>query len=115
MLVSELEHFIPFFKEHKNEEKLPVTRILKWMVDSNVTSIFPNVYIAFRLFLSIPVANCEAERSFSTLSRVKCVRRSTMSENRLIGLSLLTIERDFLRALSFDDIIGEFAKQKTRK
>jgi hypothetical protein len=39
-----------------------------------------------------PVTNCEGERSFSTLSRVKNHLMSTMGQTRLSSLSLLCIE-----------------------
>jgi hypothetical protein len=41
---------------------------------------FPNVGIALRIYLTIPVTNCEGERSFSTLSRVKNHLRTTMTQ-----------------------------------
>jgi len=38
-----------------------------------------------------------------------------MSEDRLVGLTLLKIESDILRELNFDDIIDEFINKKARK
>ena len=76
---------------------------------------FPNVGIALRIYLTIPVTNCEGERSFSTLSRVKIYLRPTMTQQRLQALSLMCIESEVLQSVDFDDIINDFAKQKTRK
>ena len=38
-----------------------------------------------------------------------------MQENRLVGLTLLSIECDILRQLEFDDVIDDFATKKSRK
>ena len=74
--------------------------------------MFPNVYVALRLFLTLPVSNCEGERSFSLLSRIKNELRTKMSQKRLKALSL--IESD-LTALEFDDIVEDFARNRARK
>ena len=79
---------------------------------------FPNVGIALHEdigYLTIPVTNCEGERSFSTLSRVKNHLRTTMTQQRLQALSLMCIESEVLQSVDFDDIINDFAKQKTRR
>ena len=54
---------------------------------------FPNVAIALRIYLTIPVTNCEGERSFSTLSRVKNHLRTTMTQQSfyLVNLWLINI------------------------
>ncbi|XP_065662667.1 zinc finger MYM-type protein 1-like [Hydra vulgaris] len=70
---------------------------------------------AYRLFLTIPITNCEAERSFSTLKRVKNMHRSTMVHSRLSNIARLTIESKLLETLDFSDVIAEFAGKKSRK
>jgi hypothetical protein len=61
------------------------------------------------------VANCSGERSFSALGRVKNAIRTTMNDDRLNFLTLMTIESDQLRDLDFANIIKDFAKAKVRK
>jgi len=46
--------------------------------------------------LTIPVSVASAERSFSKLKLIKSNLRSTMSQQRLNRLALLSIEKDFL-------------------
>ena len=77
--------------------------------------MFPNVYVALRLFLTLPVSNCEGERSFSLLSRIKNELRTKMSQKRLKALSLMAIESDLTNALDFDDIVEDFARNRARK
>jgi len=81
----------------------------------NVQSVFPNVDIAFRIFFTIPITNCEGERSFSRLKLIKSPHRSTMSQERLNGLCILAIESDLARNLDYNDIINKFAREKARK
>ena len=60
------------------------------------------------------VSNCTAERSFSKLKRIKDVSRTNMKQHRLTMLSIMEIESDILRELSFNDIF-DFASMKARK
>jgi len=78
-------------------------------------STFPNVAIALRMYLTLPINNCEGERSFSTLTRVKNHLRSTMAQERLTALSLLCIESDVLRQLDCTELIDNFAQLKCRR
>jgi len=65
--------------------------------------------------LTIPVSVASAERSFSKLKLKKSYLRSTMSQQRLNGLVLLSIEKDFLNETNYDNLIYNFASQKARK
>ena len=62
-------------------------------------------------------ASAESERCFSTLKRIKSFLRSTMGEDRLNALAMLSIERDFIQKLpDFNDmVINLFASQKGRR
>jgi len=78
-------------------------------------STFPNVAIALRIYLTLPINNCEGERSFSTLTRVKSHLQNTMGQERLVALSLLCIESDVVRELDCTELINEFAMFKCRR
>ena len=73
---------------------------------------FPNVEIAFRIFLTLTVTNCSAERSFSRLKYIKNPLRTTMQQGRLEDLSLLCIEADVLRKIDYEDIIRDLARKQ---
>ena len=60
------------------------------------------------------VSNYSGERSFSLLKRVKNLLRSTMNQDQLTALSLLSIENEITRSLNVDDIPNEFATAKAR-
>ena len=76
---------------------------------------FPNLDIALRIYLSMMVTNCSAERSFSKLNRIKNELRSSMGKQRLNHLSLISIENQLMHEIDVKQIIGQFAHQKSRK
>lgn len=89
--------------------------ILKFLRCNSLEDVYPNLDIALRISLCIPATNCAGERSFSCLRRVKNYLRTSISERRLNSLSLLCIEANTTKALSYEDIINEFATKKGRK
>jgi len=56
----------------------------------------------------LPVSSCEAERSFSSLRRLKTYLRSTMTQQRLNNVVVLHVHQRKLMSLSLDDILKDF-------
>ncbi|GJV81323.1 RNA-directed DNA polymerase, eukaryota [Tanacetum coccineum] len=77
--------------------------------------MFPNVLLAYKILLTIPVTVASAERSFSKLKILKSYLRSTMSQERLNGLAILSIKSKFLANVDHDKIIDEFASRNARR
>jgi len=61
------------------------------------------------------VTVAKAERSFSKLRLIKNYLRSTMSQERLSALAVLSIENETAHKIDFTKTIDEFASQKSRK
>ncbi|CAM8882900.1 unnamed protein product [Rhodiola kirilowii] len=61
--------------------------------------------------LTVPVTVASAERSFSKLKILKSYLRSTMSQERLNALALISIEHEFLEKLEYDILIDDFASK----
>ncbi|KAK0152965.1 Zinc finger MYM-type protein 1 [Merluccius polli] len=80
-----------------------------------IEGTFPNCEVALRLVLTVPVTVASGERSFSKLKLIKTYLRSTMSQDRLCRLALLSIEKDVTCRLRYDDLIAEFVAKKARK
>lgn len=70
--------------------------------------------MALRILLTIPVTAASAERSFSKLKIIKNFLRSTISQNRLVGLATISIEHEIVEDLDIDDLIKEFLSLKAR-
>jgi len=90
-------------------------KILHFLFENNLGQVFPNILIIYRLYLTIPMTNCSSERSFSKLSLIKNRLRSSLGEEKLNALLLLSIENDLTKSLSFEDIVEDFAHEKARK
>ena len=66
--------------------------------------------------LTIPsVSIVSTERSFSKLKIIKTYLRSTMSQQRLNKLTLLSIEKEMLNEINYDNLINNFTSQKAQK
>ena len=76
---------------------------------------FPNVYIAYRILLTIPVTIATVERSFSKLKLLKSYLKSTMLQDRLNVLAILSIESDVLELFDYKPLINDFAAKKVRR
>jgi hypothetical protein len=86
--------------------------ILKFVMDADC---YPNVTVAYRILLTVPVTVASAERSFSKLKLLKNYLRSTMSQERLNGLAMCSIEKDILDTIDFNTILNDFASRNARK
>jgi len=60
------------------------------------------------LLLTIPCSSAEAERSFSSLRRLKTYLRNSMGQQRLNRLAVLHVHRDRLYSIDIDVIAREF-------
>jgi hypothetical protein len=68
-----------------------------------------------RILWTIRVTAATAERSFSNLKILKYYLRSNTSQDRLVGLATLSIEKEIAEELDMDELIQSFASLKARK
>ena len=64
------------------------------------------------MYMTVPVTVATAERSFSKLKLIKNFLRSSMSQERFSGLTLLSIENERAKNLDFRKVIQQFASAK---
>jgi hypothetical protein len=76
--------------------------------------VFSESYKLILIIATIPMTSAEAERSFSTLKRIKTFLRSTMVEERLNPLAMLSIEKSMINELSNfnEEVIKVFTQKK---
>ncbi|XP_052837461.1 uncharacterized protein LOC128253236 [Drosophila gunungcola] len=68
----------------------------------------PNINMLLRILATLPVSTSTAERTFSSLKRIKTIQRNTIKEDRLNGLAALAMHRDI--GITADEVIDELAK-----
>ena len=88
--------------------------VLKMFRKSSLHLVYPNLYLLYRLMATIPVTTASCEHSFSKLSLIKTKLRSTMSQERLEGLMILSVESDITDHVTFEEAIKTFATMAPR-
>ncbi|KAL4100978.1 hypothetical protein QTP88_020999 [Uroleucon formosanum] len=98
-LFSELIIFRSLVDEDTNS--LQALNILK-----TTNGSFPNLTIALRIMLTIPVTSACAERSFSKLKLIKTYLRNRLGQDKLSELALISIEGEasLMIKISFDNM-----------
>lgn len=114
-LVNECIQLKSYLLQSKPESYTSCSDIFMLMYENKLIDVFPNCYTILKIFLTLPITSCEAERSFSKMSYIENKYRTTMSNLRLNNLSLLSINCDLTKDLQCEDQIKEFAAQKCRK
>lgn len=89
--------------------------VLNYIHTNGLSSFFPNMCIALRIYLTMPVSVATGERSFSKLKIVKNYLRSTMNQDRLTNLSIISIEHQLCQSVDTKSLIEKFSAVKARK
>ena len=88
---------------------------LCFIFEQKLQDSVPNVVIALRILLTLPVSVASGERSFSKLKLIKTYLRSTMLQQRLVGLATISIENEEASNLDLAKLVEKFASLKARK
>lgn len=90
---------------------------LKFLINNNLETTMRETKKLLEIVVTTPMTTAEAERCFSTLKRIKTFLRNTMSEDRLIALSMISIEKKFISEIEkFNEkVIEKFATRKERR
>lgn len=112
MVFTLLRSEFRLWKQKWNREKLENILVNSMCVTEILAKcdeeIFPLINRLLIILITLPISNASAERTFSTLRRLKTWLRSTMSETRLTGLALLNIHRDI--DVDVNKVIDMFSK-----
>uniref|UniRef100_A0A8C3S7H5 TTF-type domain-containing protein n=1 Tax=Chelydra serpentina TaxID=8475 RepID=A0A8C3S7H5_CHESE len=77
-----------------------------------MTILFPNVFVALRILLTLPVTVASGERSFSKLKLIKTHLRSTMTQERLVGLATISTEHDLAQTVDLQEAVSNLCNQE---
>ena len=68
-----------------------------------------------KIALTLPLTSTSAERAFSKLKLIKSRLRSTMKQERLESLILMSVEDDLLEELDSENLVQAFVDMAPRK
>ncbi|XP_077283207.1 zinc finger MYM-type protein 1-like [Arctopsyche grandis] len=96
-----------------------INDVKELIVKDDLIDVLEQVFSLIQLICTIPSTSASAERSFSTMKRIKTFTRSSQSEERLSGLALIAIEKKIMSNLKnnkkfYDAVIDEFCKKERR-
>lgn len=100
------------WRRRKNE-KFPIPQTAIESLQQCNGQLYPGIRLLIQVLATLPVSVATAERSFSTLRRLKTWLRTRMAEERLTGLALLHTHLDI--HVDVERIIERFSKMKNRK
>lgn len=111
-LFNEIQIVATLIEEHRISHVIDILNKIKQL---DMDNLVPNVVVAYRIFLTIPVSVATGERSFSKLKIIKHYLRNSMNQDRLSDLATISIESDIAENINYSEIIDEFASLKLRK
>ncbi|KAL4141516.1 hypothetical protein QTP88_004145 [Uroleucon formosanum] len=115
-LILEYESFSSvYYHLNKDCEGISTNDVLKFMITNDMISSYPNLSTLYKIFYTLPVSSATAERSFSRLKLIKTFLRSTLTEEKLSNLAILSIEKCTAEKIDFDKVIETFAQMKKRR
>ncbi|XP_049520900.1 52 kDa repressor of the inhibitor of the protein kinase-like [Dermacentor silvarum] len=83
------------------------------LIKSTDEDVFPNIKSLLRIGGTLPCTSVEAERSFSALRRTMTYTRSTMTDERLAGLLLISVHRAM--NINREEVSERFVLKNRRK
>ena len=110
MLLPESNRWIYLWKLRISGE-LPATLIETLRATDK--DCFPNIHTLLMIGCVLPTSSATAERSFSLLRRLKTHLRSTMSDKRLSGLTLMSSH--YSVPINIDAVANHFAQMHPRR
>ena len=100
----------------KSEER-EATFIELYRVLRHEPECYGHVLALMKIALALPLtsSSASAERAFSKLKLIKSRLRSTMGQERLQSLMLMSVESDVLEELNVDNLVETFAGMAPRR
>lgn len=90
-----------------SKENLP-TNFMEALNQCDET-LYRSIFRFIKIAATLPVSVASSERSFSSLRRLKTYLRSSVGQERLVGLTLLNVHREV--EVDPEHIIDELAKR----
>ena len=106
--VSRLAIQLPMFRSSYKYTTVGEAVAVLQSSEAEVQQLFSEVIKVLRCLLVLPATSCEAERTFSSLRRLKTYLRSTMTQKRLNSVAVCNVHQKVLMSVSIEDIMTDF-------
>nr|CAH7738482.1 unnamed protein product [Callosobruchus chinensis] len=99
------------------KEIVGAMNLLSFILENNLNETFIETSKILKIIVTTPMTTAEAERTFSTLKRIKTFLRNTMLNDRLNALVMISINRNLVHQINnFDDkVMEKFISMKDRR
>ena len=106
------ERRLLFARLRRQNRSISVPEISKELSqNSALVDMAPSFVSALKTYIVLPSSASEAERSFSTLRRLKTYLQSTQTLQRLNNLAILNTHREHAEALDLAKAVNEFVSR----
>ena len=113
LLIQKTWSFVVSFREELTE-KSSIADIMQMLHNEDLLKFFAELANVCIRFMTLLVSVATAERSFSKLKIIKNYLRSTIDQERLDSLAMLSIENEEAESLDTNKLIDMFGEQKSR-
>lgn len=91
------------------QDSMSIVKMFDIFIKTGLVSVFSNFFIVLKISVTLPISSASPERSFSKLKIVKSRLRSTMTQNRLQDLMIISCETDI--GVDTEKVIDNFASR----
>ena len=101
--------------EENTPSKIQCIEVLQLISEQHLIKVFLNITTVPKLYLTIPIMSCEAGRNLSKLSFIKNKFWSTMTEEHLNSLCILSLENDIAMKQSYDKTVHDYVARNNKR
>jgi hypothetical protein len=113
--VEELIQFKQMVSSMPESQKNSFHALLKALIKYNISSTYPLIEIALKIFICMPCSNARGKSSLSVLKRVKTYLRSSLADEKTSSLSLLCMESEVVNSIDWNTLVQRFVQEKNYK
>ncbi|XP_054711259.1 zinc finger MYM-type protein 1-like [Uloborus diversus] len=118
-VTTQLRFYHNYAKLNFNNLSPTLSEFVNSFLKHNLSTSIPSILELLEVARSWPITTANAERSFSTLRRLKTYLRTTMGQDRLSGLALMAVEQEVTAQLmepnELDNLVEKFASSTDRR
>ena len=121
-LQAELVSLPTFLKMYNEDNSVPITKVTMMSTICDILNhkpsfkkLCPNVHTIMLYYNTIPLSSATAERTFSSMRRVKTWLRSRMRANTLTNSLFATIHKERFDLVNTEQIAREFVLRSSQR